>query len=236
MAAATELALHIDADYGASELKENYQKYLLRGLVAASLLSFLGVGTYWSSMYATGKEEPRIILRILRTELTLPPSLTGSSPALAVAVAAPSAKPKVGIPVAVPDAEISPEATIPAQPDLSSIPAEVGTGSGTDIIIEEEAPPIFVEYEKGPVAIRKVTPAYPEIARRAGIEGTVHVKIWVDKEGKVRKAEIHKSDADIFNQPAIDAVTQWVFTPALMKNGPVSVWVVIPLKFQLQGN
>ena len=234
MGATTELALHIDADYGAPELKENYQKYMLRGLMAASLLSFLGVGTYWSSIYVTGEEDPRIILRIPRTELTLPPSITGSSAALAVAP--PSVKPRMGIPVAVPDAEISPEATIPAQPDLDSTPAEVGTGNGTDIIIDDEPSSIFVAYEKEPVAIRKVAPAYPEIARRAGIEGIVHVKVWVDKKGKVRKAEIYKSDEGIFNQPAIDAVTQWVFTPALMKNGPVSVWVVIPLKFQLQGN
>jgi hypothetical protein len=27
---------------------------------------------------------------------------------------------------------------------------------------------------------------------------------------------------------------QWVFTPAIMNNGPVAVWVAIPFKFKLK--
>jgi len=61
----------------------------------------------------------------------------------------------------------------------------------------------------------------------------VWVKIWVDKEGKAKKAQIIKSDAELFNQAAIDAAMQWVFTPAVMNNGPVAVWVSIPFKFKL---
>ena len=179
------------------------------------------------------------MVRILKySELGPPPSITSSSAAPAVAVAAPSVKPSVGIPVPVPDAEINPEQTIATQTEMSATPGEIGEGGGAgDIKIEDEGPPPdFVPFEKEPVAIKKMHPAYPEIARRAGVEGTVWLKVWVDKEGKVRKAEILKSDADIFNQPAINAAMQWVFTPALMKNGPVSVWVSIPFRFKLQGN
>jgi TonB family protein len=70
---------------------------------------------------------------------------------------------------------------------------------------------------------------------RAGLEGTVWVKIWVDRGGRPRKAIVQKSDAEIFDQPATDAAMQWIFTPAMMKNGPVSVWVSIPFRFKLQG-
>jgi len=42
-----------------------------------------------------------------------------------------------------------------------------------------------------------------------------------------------KSDAELFNQPAIDAAMKWKFTPAIMNNGPVAVWVSIPFKFRL---
>jgi TonB family protein len=62
------------------------------------------------------------------------------------------------------------------------------------------------------------------------------VRIWVDKQGKARKAVVMKSDADVFNQPAIDAAMQWVFSPAMMKKGPVSVWVEVPFNFRLQGS
>ena len=111
-----------------------------------------------------------------------------------------------------------------------------GTQVEQDIKIEDDGPPPdFVPYEKEPVVVRKVEPKYPEIALRAGLEGNVYLKVWVDKEGKVRKAVILKSDAEIFNQSAIDAAQQWIFTPAVMQKGPVSVWVSIPFRFKLQG-
>ncbi len=67
------------------------------------------------------------------------------------------------------------------------------------------------------------------------MEGTVYLKLWVDREGKVRKAVVLKSDADVLEQPAIDAAMQFVFTPAMQHNGPVSVWVSIPFRFNLRG-
>jgi len=35
---------------------------------------------------------------------------------------------------------------------------------------------------------------------RAGLEGRVFVKIWVDKEGKVKQVVVLKSDLEIFNE------------------------------------
>lgn len=232
----TDFVIPYHAEYGAIELKKNSQKFTTLGFIVAALLHFMAIGTYWASIYLAAEEEPKV-MRILRySELGPPPSLASSAPA--VAVSAPAVKPSVGIPVPVPDAEISPEQTIATQQEMSAVESAIGEGSGSgEIRIEDEGPPPdFVPFEKEPVAIKRPPPVYPEIARRAGVEGTVWLKVWVDKEGKVRKAEILKSDADIFNQPAIDAATQWVFTPALMKNGPVSVWVSIPFRFKLQGN
>jgi len=55
-----------------------------------------------------------------------------------------------------------------------------------------------------------------------------------NKEGRVRKAVVTTSDAEIFEQPAIDAAMQFVFTPALMQSGAVEVWVAMPFKFRLK--
>jgi TonB family protein len=101
---------------------------------------------------------------------------------------------------------------------------------------EEIPPPDFVEFDKAPAIIKRVNPVYPEIARKAGLEGTVWVKMWVDKEGKVKKAVIQKSGSEIFDQSALDAATQFVFQPALNKNSPVEVWVSIPFHFKLTGS
>jgi protein TonB len=140
----------------------------------------------------------------------------------------------------VPDAEVSPEQTIATQTEMSQQVAPVSEGLGgegiaveQDITIDEGPPADFVPVEKEPVPIKKVEPKYPELAMRAGLEGKVWVKIWVDKEGKPKQVVVLKSDAEIFNEPAVEAAKQFVFTPAYMNNGPVAVWVSVPFKFKL---
>ncbi len=93
----------------------------------------------------------------------------------------------------------------------------------------------FVPYDKEPQIVKKIDPTYPERALRAGLEGKVIVKIRVDKEGKARQVVVLKSDAEIFNEPAIETAKQFVFTPAYVNNEPVAVWVSYPFLFRLSG-
>lgn len=95
-------------------------------------------------------------------------------------------------------------------------------------------PPDFVAYEKAPQIIKSVAPVYPEEARKAGLEGTVWIKIWVGKAGKPVKVVIQKSASDIFDEAAIAAAKQFVFTPAILKGVPTDVWVSIPFYFRLK--
>lgn len=228
--------------YGMRELRGLYQRYATIALVFAIFAHFALIGIYYLTQYFQAEEEPVFSVKIMKySELGPPPSITNTEAAPQVQVSVPVAKPSVGIPVPVPDAEVSPEQTIATQKELSEVQAPtVSTGEGSgqvsvqqDIKIEDEAPPDFVPYEKGPVPVKMVQPDYPDIARRAGVEGTVIVKIWVDKEGKPKKAVVVKSDAEIFNDPATKAAMQWVFTPALMNNGPVPVWASVPFRFKL---
>ena len=123
-------------------------------------------------------------------------------------------------------------------PSAGSQPASAGgTTQKEDVKVDKDEPPAYyTPYEQAPEPIRRVAPKYPDVANKAELEGTVWVRIWVDKQGKARKAVVMKSDADVFNQPAIDAAMQWVFSPAMMKKGPVSVWVEVPFNFRLQGS
>jgi len=176
------------------------------------------------------------------SDLGPPPSMTSANTPPPITVSAPTAKPTVGAPVPVPDAEVSPDQTMATQTEMSQQTAPVSEGLGEeggveiqqDIRIDEDAPPAdFVPVEKEPAVIKKVEPKYPDLAMRAGLEGKVWVKIWVDKEGKPKQAVVLKSDAEIFNQPAVDAAMQFLFTPAYMNNGPVAVWVSVPFRFKL---
>ncbi len=235
----------VPVHYGAAELKTVAHKYMMLGLLTGILVCFSGVGTYHLAVWLNEDEEPVHTVRILKyTDLGPPPSLSNQA-APAVAVSGPAVRPSVGIPVPVPDAEVSPEQTIASQTELSqqSAPAidagNAGTGSAQieqDLKIDDDtAPPDFVPYEKEPTVVKKVEPKYPDLALRAGLEGNVFVKVWVDKEGKVRKVVLLKSDAPIFEEAAMAAAKQWIFTPAVMQKGPVSVWVSIPFRFRLTG-
>jgi len=234
-------------EMGAVELKAVAQKYMMWSLAIASLIHFVVVGSYWASQYLTTEETLAKTIKIMKyTDLGPPPSIAGSSAAVApsISAAAPLAKPSIGLPVPVPDAEVNPEQSFASQTDLSAVTGPVGDALGgdnaqieQDVIVdnidEEAPPPDFVPFEKEPQVIKRIEPDYPEVARKAGLEGTVWVKLWVDKEGKVKDVVILKSAAEVFNQPAIDAAKQWLFTPALMKTGPVSVWMSMSFKFYL---
>lgn len=227
--------------YGMRELRSLYQKYATWALVIAITMHLAVLGGYYLSQILGEEEEPVLNVRIMKySELGPPPSITNAEAAPQVAVSVPVSKPTVGIPVPVPDAEVNPEQTIASQTELSEVASPVvSTGDAgaapqieQDINIDEE-PADFVAVEKQPVPVKQVNPDYPEFARRIGAEGTVWVKIWVDKEGKARKAVVLKSENEMFNESATKAAMQWVFTPAVMNNGPVSVWVSVPFRFKL---
>jgi len=247
MATKQELAVQAQPEerpvYGAPELKRLYQRYFATAFAVAVLVHALVLGGYFLAQALQKEEEPVMTVRILKySELGPPPSITNTEAAPQMGVSGPVVKPSVGVPVPVPDAEVSAEQTFASQKELSQVQAPVAsmTGGNEQVVIQEAPPPEdapppdFVPYEKEPTPVRTLKPEYPELARRAGLEGTVLVKIWVNKEGKPKKALVVKSDAEIFNQPSTDAAMKFVFTPALMNNGPVAVWVIIPFRFTLK--
>jgi protein TonB len=228
--------------YGATELKQAYQRYFSIALGIAVAIHAVIIGGYYLMEVLNQEEPPTRMVHIMKySDLGPPPSIQSTNMPPPVAVSAPVSKPTVGAPVPVPDAEVSPEQTIATQTEMSQQIAPVVEGTGSedvsieqDIKIEDEGPPAdFVPYEKEPQIVKKVEPKYPDLAMRAGLEGKVIVKIWVDKEGKVKQVVVLKSDAEIFNEPSVEAAKQFVFTPAYMNNGPVAVWVSFPFRFKL---
>lgn len=96
-----------------------------------------------------------------------------------------------------------------------------------------QEPPDYIKVDKQPTPLKVVQPEYPDSARRAGIEGTVYVKVLVEKDGKASKVVVIKSDAEIFNEPAVKAALQWTFTPAMLHDKPIAVWAAVPFRFKL---
>ena len=232
-------------EYGAFELKKLYPKNFSIGFTIAVLIHVFLIGTYIFIQSISKDDESNIdTVRILKySDLGPPPSLNDQTQQQ-LAVSAPAIKPNVGTPVPVPDAEAPKEQTIATQQQMSQVSSPVGEGTGGNVQITKDlkvdAPTNdvpgmneFVPVEKQPEVVVSSQPEYPDLAKRAGIEGTVYVKILVNKEGKPVKAVVIKSDSEVFNQPAVNAAMKFVFTPAIQHKAPVMVWVVVPFRFKL---
>jgi TonB family protein len=85
-----------------------------------------------------------------------------------------------------------------------------------------------------PTKVHHVSPAYPESMRDAGIEGTVPLEARIDRSGnvvslRVLSAQVHPDLA----RAAMDAVTQWRFTPTMLNGEPVEVVMNVSIEFDL---
>ena len=90
----------------------------------------------------------------------------------------------------------------------------------------------FIAVEEKPVITRDTQHIYPQSAINAGIEGTVVVKIVVDKNGNVTDAEIFSSIPQLDNA-ALQAARAKVFSPGLINGSPVYTIMNIPINFNL---
>jgi protein TonB len=76
-------------------------------------------------------------------------------------------------------------------------------------------------------------PAYPAIARQAGIQGVVSVQILVDEKGHVASAK-PASGNPLLMHAAAQAALQARFTPTILNGQPVKVSGVITYNFTLR--
>ena len=85
-----------------------------------------------------------------------------------------------------------------------------------------------------PLGGYQVKPRYPESARRAGLQGVTTLRVRVLENGRVGDVLVEQSPGfrDL-DTAAVDAVKKWLFEPARRGKDPVSVWVLLPVKFEL---
>jgi TonB family protein len=81
--------------------------------------------------------------------------------------------------------------------------------------------------------IRSVAPNYPEVARLAGIEGDVTLRILVGEDGTIEDAR-PISGPPVLARSAIRAVEQWRYAPALVNGQPVDVVTTVTFSFRLR--
>jgi len=74
---------------------------------------------------------------------------------------------------------------------------------------------------------------YPELAKRAGVEGTVYIFAFVDANGNVVRTEIVNDPGAGLGDAAASAVAEAKFRPGRQRGQPVPVRISIPVHFRL---
>lgn len=121
------------------------------------------------------------------------------------------------------DAEELPETTFDDFDEMPPPPPPGGESGGVFLAFDE--PPLLVHFE---------VPKYPDLAREAGIEGTVRVKVLVAEDGKVLAASLISSDVTpAMEKAALVAAKKCRFKPAKQRTQPVKAHVMIPFHFRL---
>ena len=151
--------------------------------------------------------------------------------------------------------ELPPQINIPPPPKeiaLPQVPVEAAEGDEdtTDDIapttfdsFEDMPPPpppsggtgdAFLAFDEPPQLTYFEQPNYPPLARDAGIEGTVAIKVLVDERGKVVNAEVLQSDVTpAMERAALEAARKCKFRPAKQRTIAVKAYVMVPFTFQL---
>ena len=94
----------------------------------------------------------------------------------------------------------------------------------------------FIPYDDPPVPLTPIRPKYPEIAQEAGIEGTVFIQAFIDRQGRVIETTIIKGIPNTgLDEAAIEAIRKTRFRPARQRERAVGVWISIPVNFKLKG-
>ena len=194
------------------------------------------------------QESPRQMMRVyFAPPVTLPPALgTPAPPRAAAPHAAMAHAPAVQTaPAAIPDAI----PTVAATTGTPSIAPATGSGEtegvpwGTPGGVGSQAPPApdaagplvaGLAGVKAPVVIHRVEPLYPQIALRNRMSGSVVLQCIIDKTGHIRDVRVVNSSFAAFEQPAIDAVQQWLFAPGTLNGQTVDTIFELTVKFQVK--
>jgi len=80
--------------------------------------------------------------------------------------------------------------------------------------------------------IKKVSPAYPQEAKEARVQGTVRYTVLIAKDGTVANIQLI-SGHPLLVPVSTEAVKQWVYKPTLLNGEPVEVITQVDVNFTL---
>lgn len=150
----------------------------------------------------------------------------------------PPPPPRPPVPVEVPNDEIIEDIDIDLGGDLD-LGGQLSMPPPPPPREEEDEDDFFVVVEEMPELIgglgelqRQIR--YPEMARRAGIEGRVFIQFIVNERGEVENPIVMRGIGGGADEEALRVVSQARFTPGMQRGRPVRVQYSLPIYFRLQ--
>jgi len=115
--------------------------------------------------------------------------------------------------------------------DWDTVPPPVGTPG--DVRVGWRQPVL----QARPVALYRVSPRYPSLAREAELSGTVFLELLVDERGVVIDArDLGSTVPALLVAEALRAARQWRFEPARQHLKPVRSLVRLTFDFKISGS
>ena len=243
---------HKNKDYGSYKLRKSYKKYVTISMWIAIFIVLMvttGPAIYRWINPEEVVETKRKVVQI--TQLEQPPSIGEQQEIEEIQAPPLKSTIKFTPPVVKPDEQVQDE-YMPTVDELKEVDPGAETQEGVEggvdyslieveekVVEEEKAPTYFVAVEEMPEPIGGIKAiqekiSYPEIAKRAGVEGKVYILAFVDENGNVTKAQVLKGIGAGCDEAAQDAVLQTKFKPGKQRGTPVKVQVSIPIVFKLQ--
>jgi protein TonB len=194
--------------------KAKYSKYLNIGFLFAVLIhavAFAFWPEYVPSVYKLREERIEVV--------EIPPEIEIPPPPEEIV------RPEIAVEVEASDEASEEETIAPTFLDAENLPPAPPP--------PPPEPEMFFAFDTYPVVIESAKPKYPELARKAEVEGMVTVMVTIDESGRVINAWIANSDAPILNDAAVEAAYKFRFSPAKQREVPVKATISIPFRFSL---
>jgi periplasmic protein TonB len=94
--------------------------------------------------------------------------------------------------------------------------------------------PVLKAARPDPRYVSKLQPDYPPTCARAGIEGSVTVKVRIGTDGRVAAVEVLRSDHEDFSRVTQEAaLRKWRFIAATRDGEAIESWKEMTVRFQI---
>ncbi|MBO0721222.1 MAG: TonB family protein [Blastocatellia bacterium] len=107
--------------------------------------------------------------------------------------------------------------------DKTDIPVTAANAAASKIAAGEVTPG---------VAIKKIVPEYPAIAKAARASGEVLMQVNIGESGKVTEATVISGHM-LLREAALQAARQWIFKPTLLSGRPIEIRGFLKFNFRL---